>query len=94
MEKTLIIENKIQTKMIAHRGLSGVEIENTMPAFLLAAQHSYYGIETDVHRTKDGFFVIHHDDDLLCIYDSPLVIKENDLETLKERLSQKGSATR
>lgn len=80
--------------MIAHRGLSGVEIENTMPAFLLAAQHSYYGIETDVHRTKNGFFVIHHDDDLLRIYDSPLVIKENDLETLKDASLSKGSATR
>ena len=49
-------------KMIAHRGLSGIERENTYPAFVAAANRSYYGIETDVHKTADGHFVIIHDD--------------------------------
>ena len=30
-------------KMIAHRGLSGIERENTYPAFVAAANRSYYG---------------------------------------------------
>lgn len=49
-------------KMVAHRGLSGIERENTCPAFIAAANRSYWGIETDVHVTKDGKFVIIHDE--------------------------------
>lgn len=51
-----------RTKIIAHRGLSGLERENTCPAFVAAANRSYFGIETDVHITKDGKFVIIHDE--------------------------------
>ena len=49
-------------KMIAHRGLSGLERENTYPAFVAAGNRSYYGVETDVHVTKDKKFVIIHDE--------------------------------
>lgn len=48
--------------MIAHRGLSGLERENTNAAFVAAGNRSYYGIETDVHKTADGQFVIIHDE--------------------------------
>ena len=58
---TVKIEAK-QVKMIAHRGLSGLERENTCPAFVAAGNRSYFGIETDVHVTKDGKFVIIHDE--------------------------------
>jgi glycerophosphoryl diester phosphodiesterase len=52
-------------KYIAHRGLSSQAPENTIPAFELAAHlQRYFGIETDVQTTKDGKFVIFHDDDL------------------------------
>ena len=54
--------NSEKTKIIAHRGLSGIERENTCPAFVASANRSYYGIETDVHVTKDGKFVIIHDE--------------------------------
>lgn len=61
--ETLKLENN-KTKMIAHRGLSGLEKENTAVAFIAAGNKSYYGIETDVRLTKDGEFVICHDDKL------------------------------
>ena len=48
--------------MVAHRGLSGIERENTLPAFIAAANRSYFGIETDVYRTKDGKYVLFHDE--------------------------------
>ncbi|MBR3934605.1 MAG: glycerophosphodiester phosphodiesterase [Clostridia bacterium] len=54
--------DSFETKMIAHRGLSGIEKENTCPAFVAAGNRSYYGIETDVHVTKDGKIVVIHDD--------------------------------
>ncbi len=54
--------NSGNTKMIAHRGLSGIERENTCAAFVAAGNRSYFGIETDIHVTKDGKFVIIHDE--------------------------------
>ena len=58
---TIKIESK-GVKIIAHRGLSGIERENTCPAFVAAGNRSYFGIETDVHKTADGKFIIIHDE--------------------------------
>ena len=80
---TKLLKNKRETKMIAHRGLSGIVLENSVPAFELAGQRSYYGIETDVHVTKDGKFIIVHDDDLKRIAGLDMVIEETDYETLR-----------
>ena len=56
--------NKKTTQMVAHRGVSGIETENTNAAFVAAGNRSYYGVETDIHRTADGRFVVCHDNDL------------------------------
>lgn len=69
--------NKKNVLMIAHRGLSGLETENTKEAFILAGSKSYYGIETDVHVTKDGKFIVFHDDNILRLTGVDLVIEEN-----------------
>jgi glycerophosphoryl diester phosphodiesterase len=58
---TIKIDNKKDVLMIAHRGMSGLEQENTNAAFIAAGNRTYYGIETDVHRTADGKFVLMHD---------------------------------
>ncbi len=58
---TIKIDSK-NAKMIAHRGLSGLERENTNAAFVAAGNRSYFGIETDVHRTLDGKYVVIHDE--------------------------------
>lgn len=57
---TLKLNKNVQ--MIAHRGVSGLECENTVAAFVAAGNRSYYGIETDVHRTADGRYVTIHDE--------------------------------
>ena len=57
---TIRIDRK-STLMVAHRGVSGLEKENTLAAFIAAGNRSYYGVETDVHRTGDGKFIIIHD---------------------------------
>ncbi len=58
---TIKIDKK-KSLMVAHRGLSGLEPENTIPAFVAAGNRSYFGIETDVHVTADGKFVCFHDE--------------------------------
>lgn len=50
---------------IAHRGGSLEAEENTLPAFARAAALGYSHVETDVHLTRDGVVVIHHDPTLL-----------------------------
>lgn len=49
---------------IAHRGGAGLWPENTMAAFRRAMEAGADGIELDVHLTKDGKLVVHHDESL------------------------------
>ena len=59
---TVKITDKCNTKFIAHRGVSKLEKENTMAAFIAAGNRSYFGVETDIHVTCDDEFIVIHDD--------------------------------
>ena len=50
---------------IAHRGYHVKYYENTKEAFIEASKGNFYGIETDIHLTKDGVWVTHHNDDVI-----------------------------
>lgn len=92
---TLKFLNKGKIKMIAHRGLSGLERENTCPAFVAAGVKSYYGIETDVHVTKDKKYIIIHNDDLKAIASLDMVVRESDYEDLRRvRLTDTDGVTK
>lgn len=81
--------------MIAHRGLSGLERENTCAAFVAAGNRSYYGIETDIHRTKDGRYIIFHDDNLVRLLGDERVVEEMTFEELRAlRLADHDGETR
>ena len=80
---TIKITDKKNTLMVAHRGLSGIERENTNAAFVAAGNRSYFGIECDVHRTIDGKFVIFHDDNTARVAIDKLIIEESTFETLR-----------
>jgi glycerophosphoryl diester phosphodiesterase len=47
--------------VIAHRGASGYEYENSRAAFRRAVMLDADGVELDVHATRDGAIVVHHD---------------------------------
>lgn len=83
MPDTVKIIDKNNTKFIAHRGLSGLELENTISAFVAAGNRSYVGIETDVHVTRDGKFVVYHDDETKRLCKQNFVISNTDYKTLK-----------
>ncbi len=70
-------------KMVAHRGLSGIELENTASAFVAAGNRSYFGIETDVHRTADGEFIIIHDDNTARVAFDSMIVEKSTFETLR-----------
>ncbi len=46
--------------VIAHRGASGYEVENTLAAFRAAARLGADAVEFDIHETADGAFLVHH----------------------------------
>ena len=73
----------VSTKIVAHRGLSGIETENTNAAFVAAGNRSYYGIETDIHRTADGRFAVCHDDDLKRIAGVDIHVESTSLSELQ-----------
>ena len=50
---------------IAHRGYHHRYFENTKEAFIEASKMDYYGIETDIHLTKDLVWITHHNDDIV-----------------------------
>lgn len=47
--------------VIAHRGASGYEYENSRAAFRRAIMLDADGVELDIHATRDGAIVVHHD---------------------------------
>lgn len=78
--------SKTRTKLIAHRGLSGIECENTNAAFVAAANRSYYGIETDVHVTPDGRFVILHDSKTTRVSETEVDVDKQPFDEIKDVL--------
>lgn len=76
--------NSKNTKLIAHRGLSGIERENTICAFIAACNRNYFGNECDIHITKDNEFVVCHDNDTLRVSGVNLEIATSDYSFLKE----------
>ena len=48
--------------VIAHRGASGYEYENSRAAFRAAAGRGADAVELDVHATLDGALIVHHDE--------------------------------
>lgn len=86
------LTDKKQTKMIAHRGLSGIERENTINSFVAACNRSYFGLECDVHVTSDGKYLIYHDDNTGRICDRDLIIEQNEFSVLRAlKLKESGS---
>jgi len=48
--------------VIAHRGASSIELENSLAAFRAAAPQGADGVELDIHSTADGALIVHHDE--------------------------------
>ncbi len=75
MKDTIQFDKK-NVKIVAHRGLSGIEKENTNAAFVAAGNRSYFGVETDIHITKDGKIVTIHDGETGRVANDNLVVKD------------------
>src|SRR6476661_5354496 len=72
-----------QPLRIAHRGMPRLALENSLPSFALALEAGADGIELDVHATRDGVVVVHHDPALA----TGLVIAEEKLTAIRDAAS-------
>lgn len=80
---TIKIKAAKKPLMIAHRGCSGLERENTHAAFVAAGNRSYWGIETDVHKTLDRKYVIIHDDNTKRVALDDMSVEGSTLDSLR-----------
>lgn len=71
-------------KYIAHRGFSSVYPENTIPAIDAAIKKGYYGVEFDIHTTKDGIWILNHDSDIDKMTNGTGEISEMTYDELQE----------
>ncbi|MEU2161237.1 glycerophosphodiester phosphodiesterase [Streptomyces sp. NPDC087659] len=69
---------------IGHRGVMGVEPENTLRSFARAERAGMDAIELDLHLSKDGALVVMHDADVDRTTDGTGPIAEKTLAELRE----------
>lgn len=72
------------TKMVAHMGAKGLETENTIAAYIASGNRSFWGIETDVHVTRDKKIIATHDDNAKRVSGVDIVIEDTDFEVLRK----------
>ena len=80
---TIKFSHEKKPLMVAHKGCSSLERENTAAAFVAAGNRSYFGIETDVHRTGDGRYICIHDERTGRVAGDDLPVEQTDFDTLR-----------
>ena len=80
--------------LTAHRGVNAKAPENTIPAYQLAIDMGYYAVETDVRQTKDGVWVISHNDNIGKWYNGKVNISETTYEDLLQYKVKQGHGLR
>jgi glycerophosphoryl diester phosphodiesterase len=84
------LENIEDVKLTAHRGFSGIAPENTLVAFEKAGEYGFYATECDVHLTKDGVWVIYHDDNVFRLTNGYKNIEDATYEELQQYVIDNG----
>ncbi len=69
--------------MVAHRGLSSLAPQNSLPAFELSAEYGFDGCEFDIHTTKDGEWVVIHDDTVDAMTNGEGTVADFTLEEIR-----------
>lgn len=69
--------------IIGHRGAKGLAPENTLSAFMTAAELNIDGVEFDVQRTQDGHLIVFHDENVARTTDGSGLVETLSLETIK-----------
>lgn len=76
-------DTTIHRGVTAHRGNSAECVENTLAAFQSAIALKVDWVELDIHRTKDGKLVVHHDRTTARTGNKDLTIAQSTYDQLK-----------
>jgi glycerophosphoryl diester phosphodiesterase len=71
-----VAERRKGHPIIFHRGAVRAATENTLECYSLVIDKGADGSEIDIHRTKDGVLVLHHDDHLGRTFEGDRAIKD------------------
>lgn len=81
-----------RARLIAHRGYRALAPENTLPAYDEAGKAKFWGAENDIHRTKDGVWVLHHDYLTYRMMNKNYWIEKTNYKTLMKACYDNGSS--
>lgn len=62
-------KDRSRITLVAHRGYSAQAPENTLPAIQKAAEYGFDYVEIDIRQTKDGVWVLMHDENIKSVCD-------------------------
>ncbi len=79
-------------KIIAHRGASGIALENTLEAIQAALDLKIDAVEFDVRRTQDNKLIVIHDNNTGRISDTKVNIHNTSLKDLQKIRLQNGQS--
>jgi glycerophosphoryl diester phosphodiesterase len=85
---TLTPDQLANVKIVAHRGVHDVAIENSRESFAIAIENKIWGIEFDIRFTKDNVPVIHHDPSCERLYSCDAIIEQTNFATLTKLIPQ------
>lgn len=83
-----LIMGKREPKIWAHRSCGTLGFENSVEGLALAQEHGCIGGEIDIQRTKDGYYIINHDNDFARLFDvdkKPSEMTLAEIEALETR---------
>ena len=86
-----MFEETKNPRLFSHRGFTPVAPENSLASFTAAGRLGYWGIETDIRKSKDGVLVCCHDTMLTRMFGVPLKVEETDWAELRRQTFQKGN---
>lgn len=72
-----------KSDVVGHRGVAGLELENTIPGFEKAIALGVKTIEFDIRETLDGQFILCHDRSLRRVSDSTVQVNSVTYATLQ-----------
>ena len=71
-------------KIVAHRTGGTLASENSIEGLEKSVEHGCYGGETDIQRTKDGFYIINHDNDFKRLTGVARAPKDMTMDEIRE----------
>ncbi|MBR2868315.1 MAG: hypothetical protein IKB88_04510 [Clostridia bacterium] len=77
--------------LTAHRGITAVAPENSLPAYQKAVELGFYSAECDIRLTKDGHWVLLHNDDVNGRFCQLGAVEDMTLEEVRQLRFKNGS---